>query len=77
MANGYVYLLRGYARADSPSSWSLVISVVFIVIFSGVSWFASPKGENQTYVQRYRHMRYIVPSLRTPPGAGVKTKYSC
>jgi hypothetical protein len=26
------------------------VSVVFIVVFCAVAWFASPKGENQTYV---------------------------
>lgn len=30
--------------------WSLLVSIVFIVVFSAISWFASPKGPNQTYV---------------------------
>lgn len=37
--------------ADPPvpkNSWSVIIGLVIIVAFSGVSWFASPKGENQT-----------------------------
>lgn len=25
------------------------MSIVFIAVFSAVSWFASPKGPNQTY----------------------------
>lgn len=33
---------------DEPNSWSLLVSVIFIAVFSAVSWFASPKGENQT-----------------------------
>ena len=32
------------------NSWSLLISVIFIIVFCAVAWFASPKGENQTYV---------------------------
>lgn len=31
-------------------SWSLLVSIIFIVVFCAVAWFASPKGENQTYV---------------------------
>ena len=31
-------------------SWSLIIGLVFIVVFSIAAWFLSPKGENQTYV---------------------------
>ncbi|KAK8207524.1 ATP synthase subunit H-domain-containing protein [Phyllosticta capitalensis] len=34
-------------RLPKPS-WSVIIGLVIIVAFSGVSWFASPKGENQT-----------------------------
>ncbi|TKA79069.1 hypothetical protein B0A55_02510 [Friedmanniomyces simplex] len=30
------------------NGWSLLISVLFIVVFCAVAWFASPKGENQT-----------------------------
>ena len=30
------------------NGWSLLISIIFIVVFSAVAWFASPKGENQT-----------------------------
>ncbi|KAF2835975.1 hypothetical protein M501DRAFT_997172 [Patellaria atrata CBS 101060] len=30
------------------NGWSLLIGFLFIVAFSAVSWFASPKGENQT-----------------------------
>jgi len=36
-----------HALTDVPS-WSLLVSVVFIVVFCAVAWFASPKGENQT-----------------------------
>jgi hypothetical protein len=32
------------------NSWSLLVSVIFIVVFCAVAWFASPKGETQTYV---------------------------
>lgn len=32
------------------NSWSLLVSIIFIVVFSAVAWFASPKGETQTYV---------------------------
>jgi len=35
------------------NSWSLLISVIFIIVFCAVAWFASPKGENQTYVLIY------------------------
>ncbi|KAK8210103.1 H(+)-transporting V0 sector ATPase subunit e [Zalaria obscura] len=30
------------------NGWSLLIGLLFIVVFSAVSWFASPKGDNQT-----------------------------
>ncbi|KAF4556390.1 ATP synthase subunit H-like protein 2 [Elsinoe fawcettii] len=30
------------------NGWSVIIGFVFIAVFSVVSWFASPKGENQT-----------------------------
>ncbi|KAF2484843.1 ATP synthase subunit H-domain-containing protein [Neohortaea acidophila] len=30
------------------NGWSLLVSILFIAVFCGVSWFASPKGENQT-----------------------------
>ncbi|GAB7355880.1 hypothetical protein MBLNU459_g6534t1 [Dothideomycetes sp. NU459] len=30
------------------NGWSLIIGLAFIVVFSAVSWFASPKGDNQT-----------------------------
>ncbi|KAH9824459.1 putative vacuolar (H+)-ATPase subunit e isoform B [Teratosphaeria destructans] len=30
------------------NGWSILISIIFIAAFSAVSWFASPKGENQT-----------------------------
>ncbi|KAF2423485.1 hypothetical protein EJ08DRAFT_447959 [Tothia fuscella] len=30
------------------NGWSLIIGLIVVVIFCGVSWFASPKGENQT-----------------------------
>lgn len=33
---------------DECDSWSLLISIIFIVIFCVVAWFASPKGETQT-----------------------------
>jgi hypothetical protein len=32
------------------NSWSLLVSIIFIVVFCAVAWFASPKGETQTYV---------------------------
>ncbi|TKA68047.1 hypothetical protein B0A49_08587 [Cryomyces minteri] len=32
------------------NGWSLLIGLVFIAVFCVVAWFASPKGENQTYV---------------------------
>jgi len=34
-------------------SWSLLVSIVFIVVFCAVAWFASPKGETQTYVSAF------------------------
>ncbi|TKX24699.1 V-type proton ATPase subunit H-like protein [Elsinoe australis] len=30
------------------NGWSIVIGLICIVAFSAVSWFGSPKGENQT-----------------------------
>ncbi|KAF2098704.1 hypothetical protein NA57DRAFT_75943 [Rhizodiscina lignyota] len=30
------------------NGWSLIIGLVFIIVFSAVAWFVSPKGENQT-----------------------------
>lgn len=52
MANGYARLsiqtLLGIT--DTRNSWSLLVSIIFIVVFCAVAWFASPKGENQTYV---------------------------
>ncbi|XTI85223.1 ATPase, V0 complex, subunit E1/e2 [Cenococcum geophilum] len=30
------------------NGWSLIIGLVFIIVFCVVSWFAAPKGENQT-----------------------------
>ncbi|OCK73794.1 V-type proton ATPase subunit E [Lepidopterella palustris CBS 459.81] len=30
------------------NGWSLVIGLIVIVVFCGVSWCAAPKGENQT-----------------------------
>ena len=36
--------------ANTLESWSLLVSIIFIVVFCAVAWFASPKGENQTYV---------------------------
>jgi hypothetical protein len=52
MANGYVsaYNCRSHIGTDFRYSWSLLVSVIFIVVFCAVAWFASPKGENQTYV---------------------------
>lgn len=38
------------AQANNRNSWSILVSIIFIVAFSAVAWFASPKGENQTYV---------------------------
>ncbi|KAK7563734.1 ATP synthase subunit H-domain-containing protein [Phyllosticta citricarpa] len=32
----------------TTNSWSVIIGLIIIVAFSGLSWFASPKGENQT-----------------------------
>lgn len=37
-------------QADTLARWSLLISIIFIVVFSAIAWFASPKGVNQTYV---------------------------
>ena len=57
-------------------SWSLLVSIIFIVVFCAVAWFASPKGENQTYViaTYLRAMNYIycaastsLTKLATPP----------
>ncbi|PNS14654.1 hypothetical protein CAC42_1676 [Sphaceloma murrayae] len=31
-----------------PAMWSVIVGLVFIAVFMAVSWFASPKGENQT-----------------------------
>ncbi|KAF2155008.1 hypothetical protein K461DRAFT_276188, partial [Myriangium duriaei CBS 260.36] len=30
------------------NGWSVIIGLVFVLAFSAVSWFAAPKGENQT-----------------------------
>ncbi|KAF2721412.1 hypothetical protein K431DRAFT_312488 [Polychaeton citri CBS 116435] len=30
------------------NGWSILVSIIVIAVFSVVSWFASPKGENQT-----------------------------
>ena len=30
------------------NGWSLLVSIIFIVVFCAVAWFASPKGETQT-----------------------------
>ncbi|KAM0712109.1 hypothetical protein Q7P37_011203 [Cladosporium fusiforme] len=35
------------------NGWSLLVSIIFIVVFCAVAWFASPKGENQTYVSSH------------------------
>jgi hypothetical protein len=43
-------ILSARASLTSANSWSLLVSVIFIVVFCAVAWFASPKGENQTYV---------------------------
>lgn len=45
----HILLVRA-ALTFRRNSWSLLISIIFIVVFSAVAWFASPKGENQTYV---------------------------
>jgi hypothetical protein len=52
MANGYVgpYLSKRASTDFRENSWSLLVSIIFIVVFCAVAWFASPKGENQTYV---------------------------
>lgn len=55
MANGYVACedLNLAAQANNRNSWSILVSIIFIVAFSAVAWFASPKGENQTYVSTH------------------------
>ncbi|EON66155.1 hypothetical protein W97_05398 [Coniosporium apollinis CBS 100218] len=30
------------------NGWSLLVGLIFILVFCAVAWFASPKGENQT-----------------------------
>jgi hypothetical protein len=81
MANGYVlaYNQRPHIGTDFHNSWSLLVSVIFIVVFCAVAWFASPKGENQTYVfsltyllecapaqtQRYNRCAISLPSRNT------------
>ena len=37
-------------EANDNHSWSIIVGLVFIALFSVAAWFASPKGENQTYV---------------------------
>ncbi|GAB7328022.1 hypothetical protein MBLNU13_g00075t1 [Cladosporium sp. NU13] len=37
-----------HSFSKMANGWSLLISIIFIVVFSAVAWFASPKGENQT-----------------------------
>lgn len=34
--------------AHPQNSWSLIISIVFIIVFSAAAWFFSPKGDTQT-----------------------------
>lgn len=34
----------------TKSSWSLLVGLLVVVVFSLVAWFFCPKGENQTYV---------------------------
>jgi len=56
MANGCVLLFSilnmkekiTKANANPVRSWSIIVGLVLIAVFSVVSWFASPKGENQT-----------------------------
>ena len=50
--------------AYSHPSWSILVSIIFIAVFSGVSWIASPKGENQTYVLHDPRLRSC--ALRAP-----------
>ncbi|KAI7374459.1 hypothetical protein KC336_g20213, partial [Hortaea werneckii] len=30
------------------NGWSLIISIIFIAVFSVAAWFLSPKGDTQT-----------------------------
>lgn len=48
MPHGLRYHIR--LGANTVESWSLLVSIIFIVVFCAIAWFASPKGENQTYV---------------------------
>ena len=58
MANGYERRMTFTVAASLTNDrfrWSLLISIIFIAAFSAVSWFASPKGENQTYALNSSH----------------------
>ena len=42
-----------FANNARNNRWSLIIGLIFIVVFSFISWFMAPKGETQTYVLIY------------------------
>lgn len=42
-------------------SWSVIIGLAIILAFSAVSWFAAPKGENQTYVHSFTPASTLIP----------------
>ncbi|KAK5111645.1 hypothetical protein LTR62_004750 [Meristemomyces frigidus] len=56
------------------NGWSLLISIIFIAVFSILSWFFSPKGENRTIWRTITFLAQWHP-LIVPERADLRPEY--